>query len=85
MRTLGIIGGGAWGTALAAVARQSGLNVTLWAREAEVVEAIARAGENRAFLPGVPLDPEIRATTELASACEADLVLLTVPAAPLLR
>ncbi len=77
---VGVVGGGAWGTALAAAARRAGRAVTLWAREPEVVEAIDRDHENSIFLPGIPLDPEIRATADLALAADADAVLLVTPA-----
>lgn len=83
MRTIGrlaIVGGGAWGTALAVTARRAGRAVVLWAREAEVVAAINARHENPLFLPGVPLDPAIVATPDLAAAAAADAVLLTVPA-----
>ena len=50
-----VVGGGAWGTALAAVAARNGVDTTLWAREAEVVEAVNTTQENSHFLPGVPL------------------------------
>src|SRR5579872_6218361 len=79
MQTFGIIGGGAWGTALAQVLRRAGRDVVLWAREAEVVAAIA-AGENPLFLSGIRLAPGIRATDELAAATRADAVLLATPA-----
>jgi glycerol-3-phosphate dehydrogenase (NAD(P)+) len=73
---IGVIGGGAWGTALAQVAAQGG-ETLLWAREPEVVESITLSGENRLFLPRVPLSPAIRATTQLAdlSACGTWLVV----------
>jgi glycerol-3-phosphate dehydrogenase (NAD(P)+) len=77
---IGVIGGGAWGTALAAAARRGGCAVTLWAREAEVVEAINQRHENPDFLPGIALDPVIRATGDLAEAANADAVLLVTPA-----
>lgn len=74
---LGVLGGGAWGTALAQVAAAEGEETLLWAREAEVVELVNRKHENAMFLPGVPLSPSIRATTDLSeiSACEALLVV----------
>ena len=77
---IGIIGGGAWGTALATAVRRAGCAATLWAREAEVVEAINRRHENTGYLAGVALDPEIRATAELAEAARADVLLLVAPA-----
>ena len=79
MKRIGVIGGGAWGTALAALARRNGAEVGLWAREAEVVTAVNREHRNPLFLPGVELDPGIRATGDLAEACRADAVLLAVP------
>src|SRR5690348_9457817 len=77
---IGIVGGGAWGTALALTAQRAGRRVTLWAREAEVVAAINRDHVNSLFLPGVPLDPAIRATAELGDAAAADALLLVAPA-----
>jgi glycerol-3-phosphate dehydrogenase (NAD(P)+) len=78
---IGIIGGGAWGTALAVTARRAGRSVVLWAREAEVAAAINRDHENPLFLPGVALDAAIRATTDLAeAAAAADALLLVTPA-----
>ena len=78
--SVGVIGGGAWGTALAQVSARAGLAVTLWAREGEVVEAVNRAHENPLFLPGVALDPEIKASADLAALAGLDLLLAVVPA-----
>ncbi|MDA1090451.1 MAG: NAD(P)-dependent glycerol-3-phosphate dehydrogenase [Proteobacteria bacterium] len=81
MKLIGIIGAGAWGTALALVARRAGLDVVIQAREAAVVDAINDGRENSVFLPGVALDKGIRATTVIKDASEdADAILLTVPA-----
>ncbi|MDE0203028.1 MAG: NAD(P)-dependent glycerol-3-phosphate dehydrogenase [Rhodospirillaceae bacterium] len=80
MKRIGVIGGGAWGTALATVAASAGRTVTLWAREPDVLAAINDHHENRRFLPGVPLDPAIRATDNLSEAADADLLLLVTPA-----
>ncbi len=80
IKTIGIVGGGAWGTALATVARRAGCDVVLWAREDEVVQAINTDHENKVFLPGVPLDPGISATGSLAKVSRADAVLLVAPA-----
>jgi glycerol-3-phosphate dehydrogenase (NAD(P)+) len=74
----GVIGGGAWGTALAQA--RAGLTVTLQAREVEVVEAINARNENPSFLPGVTLDPVIDATTELADLSPCDFILAVAPA-----
>jgi glycerol-3-phosphate dehydrogenase (NAD(P)+) len=77
---IGIVGGGAWGTALAATARRAGGDVTLWAREPDVVLGITRDHENALYLPGVTLDPAIRATGALDEVATADALLLVVPA-----
>jgi glycerol-3-phosphate dehydrogenase (NAD(P)+) len=80
LKHAGVIGGGAWGTALAQVCARAGLEVTLQARETEVVDAINAAHENPLFLPGVTLDDAIRATTELPDLGACDLVLAVAPA-----
>jgi len=77
---IGVIGGGAWGTALAQVAAHGGRPVTLWAREAEVVEAVNARHENPVFLAGVALSPSIRATGALADLAEAEAILVVAPA-----
>jgi glycerol-3-phosphate dehydrogenase (NAD(P)+) len=77
---LGVIGGGAWGTALAQVASAGGRETLLWALEAEVVEAINAAHENRTFLAGVPLSPAIRATSDLGELDSCDAWLVVTPA-----
>ncbi|MDE0797159.1 MAG: NAD(P)-dependent glycerol-3-phosphate dehydrogenase, partial [Alphaproteobacteria bacterium] len=77
---ISIIGAGAWGTALALAARRAGNDVTLWAYEADIVAAINDAHENTLYLPGVTLDPAIRATADLAEAASADALLLAAPA-----
>jgi glycerol-3-phosphate dehydrogenase (NAD(P)+) len=76
---VGVVGGGAWGTALAQVAAGGG-DTLLWAREAEVVESVNSVHENRLFLPGVPLDPRIRATCELNDLARCDALLIVTPA-----
>ncbi len=81
VRRIGIIGAGAWGTALAQVLHRAGREVALWAREPEVVAGIDRDHENRLFLPGVTLDPALRAEGDIAAvAGAAEMLLLAVPA-----
>src|SRR6185312_1788655 len=58
---IGIIGGGAWGTALAQVASAGGRETLLWAIEDDVIAAINRIHQNPIYLPGLKLDPAIRA------------------------
>lgn len=76
---IGVIGGGAWGTALAQVAAAAGSEVRLWAREAEVVASINEAHENALFLPGIPLSPAIRASDDLDWVGAADPLLVVTP------
>ena len=79
MNKIGIIGAGAWGTALATVAHRAGRDVKIWTREADVATAINTAHENMPFLPGVLLAPEIRATVDLGEAADADALVLATP------
>lgn len=80
VRTLGIVGGGAWGTALGCVGRRAGCEVVLWAREPEVVEEINRAHRNSVFLADIPLDPNLEASGDLADLGRCDAILLVAPA-----
>jgi glycerol-3-phosphate dehydrogenase (NAD(P)+) len=80
IETVAILGGGAWGTALAIVAARAGRRVTLWARDPGTVAAIDQRHENPGYLPGVTLDPAISATGDIATASAADIVILAVPA-----
>ena len=76
-----VIGGGAFGTAMACVLARRGHQVRLWARESEVVESINRERVNAVFLRGVPLPGGIAATGEQVDALRgADFVLLVPPA-----
>ena len=77
---VGVIGGGAWGTALAQVCARAGLAVVLWAREAEVVASINADHANPLFLPGVVLDDAIRAVADPADMADADFILAVAPA-----
>lgn len=77
---VGIIGGGAWGTALAAVMAQIHADVLIWAREDEVVSGINMCHENRAFLPGLALSPTIHATGDLAEMQHCGVLLVVTPA-----
>jgi glycerol-3-phosphate dehydrogenase (NAD(P)+) len=77
---LGVIGGGAWGTALAQVAAVRGDPVTLWAREAEVVDSINARHVNELFLSSVPLSKSIVATDDLDALRDADALLVVAPA-----
>ena len=78
--SIGIIGGGAWGTALGQTLTLAGRRVLLWAREAEVVAAINDAHANTPFLPGVALDPRLSATDDLGRLARCDAILMVAPA-----
>ena len=78
--SVGIIGGGAWGTALAQTARLAGRDTLLWALETDVVAEINARHANTPFLPGVPLDTRLRATDMLADIAACDVVLMVAPA-----
>lgn len=80
MKRITVLGGGAWGTALAELAVQRGCHVRLWARNSAVVADIAEAQENRLYLPGQRLSPALAATGDLAEAlARAEAVLVAVP------
>lgn len=76
----GVIGAGAWGTALAQVAARAGLDVVLQARETEVVDSINARRVNEAFLPGVKLEDRISVTGDLADLADCDVILAVPPA-----
>ena len=80
MQSIGVIGAGAWGTALAQALSEGGRDVTIWAREAEVVNSINDSNENTLYLPGIPLDPKLKATDSLSEAASRDILLLVTPA-----
>ncbi len=80
MERIGVIGAGAWGTALALAAQRAGREVVLWARDPKLAEEINARHENSRYLPEVAFDAEIRVTAELAEAAESDALLLVTPA-----
>lgn len=77
---VGVMGAGAWGTALAAVAARAGRHVLLAARDPQVVAAINERHENPARLPGVRLAETIRATVDMSELAACDPILSVVPA-----
>ena len=81
MSRITIIGGGAFGTALACVARRNGADTMLWARSDAIVASINRGDGNPDYLPGITLEPGITATTDITAAISgADAILLVTPA-----
>ena len=80
MSRIAVVGGGAWGTALADLLARKGETVTLWAREPEVVEAVNREHANPMFLPGAMLAPGLRAQGDLVAAVRgAEVVVSAAP------
>ncbi|HVW57899.1 MAG TPA: NAD(P)H-dependent glycerol-3-phosphate dehydrogenase [Rhizobiaceae bacterium] len=80
-KKVAVIGGGAWGTALALTMIAAGRDAVLWAREQATVEAINRKRENPRYLPGIVLDKRLKATNDLDAALKrASLVLVVTPA-----
>lgn len=80
VRNIGVIGAGAWGTALAKHLAEKGLQIRLWAYEQEVVNAINQTHENPVFLPGATLPRTLIATSSMAEVVEgADGLLFVVP------
>src|SRR4051794_19988734 len=77
--SVAVIGAGAWGTALAAVAARAGREVTLYARDAGIAARIAASRINPK-LPGVRLAAGIAVTSDLARAAACDVILLVTPA-----
>jgi glycerol-3-phosphate dehydrogenase (NAD(P)+) len=79
LQHVGILGGGAWGTALAQTMRRAGRDATLWAYEPETVLEITNHHTNRIYLPGVNLDQRIHATAKVSDLASCDVILIVVP------
>ena len=79
-RSVGVLGAGAWGTALAQMLASDGRDVLLWAREAELVEEINTARTNSPYLPSATLSDSIEASDDLARMADLDILLVVTPA-----
>ena len=79
MRSVGVLGAGSFGTALATVLSASGAEVNLWVRREELARQIATTRENSDYLPGVELPPSVGVSHELADLAAHDVVILAVP------
>jgi glycerol-3-phosphate dehydrogenase (NAD(P)+) len=79
MQKISVLGGGAWGTALALTAARAGRDVTLWEHDAANARNLEQKRESR-YLPGVKLDDKIALARDLAQAAASDAILLVVPA-----
>jgi glycerol-3-phosphate dehydrogenase (NAD(P)+) len=77
---IGVVGGGAWGTALACLARRAGRRVTLWSRDQAIAKAIATERANPVYLAGIPVDAGIEAAASLDALAGCDALLLVCPA-----
>jgi glycerol-3-phosphate dehydrogenase (NAD(P)+) len=76
----GIVGGGAWGTALALLLRRAGRQVTMWMRNPDLVSQLVATRENVTYLPGVKLEQEIIFTSDMTVLSACDVLVLAVPA-----
>ena len=75
-----VLGGGSWGTTLGLVLHDNGNHVTMWEFDREQVAAVKRDGENRKFLPGVPIPESVEFTADLPSSLsDAEAVVFAVP------
>lgn len=79
MSGVSVVGGGAWGTAIANHLAVKGLPVLLWAHEKEVVDEINHSRSNSVFLPGIKLNEKISAVHEIEKACAAGIIFFVVP------
>ena len=77
---VGVLGAGAWGTALAQMVASDGSDVLLWAREAALVDEINSGRTNATYLPSARLTESIRATDDLAAMAKLDVLLVVTPA-----
>lgn len=77
---IGVVGGGAWGTALACLGRRAGRKVTLWSRDRAISQAIEKQRVNPVYLPQIVLDAGIEAAADLTGLAVCDVVLLACPA-----
>ncbi|NVK34111.1 MAG: NAD(P)-dependent glycerol-3-phosphate dehydrogenase [Rhodobacteraceae bacterium] len=77
---IAVIGGGAWGTALALTAARAGRSTTLWARDPSAVAEMRSKRQNSKYLPNITFDEEFEVTDRLGDCLTADAILLATPA-----
>lgn len=80
MKKIGVIGAGAWGTALAQSFAIAGNEVSLWVREPDIAKTINEQHVNKTFFPGIPLKSNIIGTNDLSVAAQSDILLVVTPA-----
>lgn len=78
--SIGVVGAGAWGTALAVTAARAGRSVVLWGRDSGALMEMASKKENSRHLPGLALSPMPHVTVDLAEVMGCDTILLVIPA-----
>lgn len=76
---VGVIGGGAWGTALSIVANRAGSQVTLGTRNANVIATIKQKRMNDIYLPSIFIEPNIEVTDDFSSVCRSDIIIIATP------
>ena len=76
---IGIVGAGAWGTALANATANAGRSVVLYARDPAIASEMKASRTNAARLPGIALHPEVTPTHSLTEAADTDAILLVMP------
>ncbi len=80
MPHVGVIGAGAWGTALAILANRAGSKATLWTRNTQVIDSIKNRRENAQYLPEQFIDPSIEVTDSTGFISSCDMLVVTIPA-----
>ena len=83
MGRVSIIGAGGWGTALAVLVANNGYDVCLWSRYGEFADTLNRERSNHRYLPGVFIPSPVVATSDLAEAGDADIILFATPSTAL--
>ena len=79
MKSISILGAGSWGTAIATVAAERGLEVFLWSRNSNHLEEIENLKENKRYLPGVSIPNTIQLTDNLKTASKSDILACVIP------
>ena len=79
IQRIAVLGGGAWGTALALTCARAGRQVMLWEYEHGNAASLEQKRESR-FLPGVRIDDSIKVTRDLGETADSDAILVVVPA-----
>lgn len=79
LNRIGVLGAGAWGTALAITAREAGADVTVWSHEEDVAQTLSSGAGNPVYLPGINV-PALETHTDFAGLADSEAILAVVPA-----